>query len=92
MKRRGMKTRSRRGRLAVRKTRSRRSRRSWHTPRKSKRQQRGGSFLDDTRKIPVGSAITVNTLPGDPEEPIAPYVDIKKEGEEEGATAPEEVA
>jgi hypothetical protein len=85
-----MKTRSRRGRLAVRKTRSRRSR---HTPRKSKRQQRGGSFLDDTRKIPVGSAITVNTLPGDPEEPIAPYVDIKKEGEEEeGATAPEEVA
>ena len=75
MKRHGMKTRSRRGRLSVRKTRSQRK-----SQRKCK--QRGGNFIQSTLGIPKGSAITVNTLGGDPEEPIASYVTIK---EEEGA-------
>lgn len=89
-----MKTRSRRGRLSVRKTRSRsqRERKSQHQrERKSQHQrkrksQRGGNFIQDTLGVPKGAYVTIDL---DPEDGSAPVLIQKEQGmpteEEEGA-------
>ena len=86
MKRRGgMKTRSRRGRLSVRKTRSQRERKSQHQ-RKRKCKQSGGNFIQDTLGVPKGAYVTIDL---DPEDGSAPVLIQKEKGvptdEEEGA-------
>jgi hypothetical protein len=72
MKRRGgMKTRSRRGRLSVRKTRSRSQRKS------QRKQQRGGNFIQRTLGVPEGAYVTIDL---DPEDGSAPVLIKKEEG------------
>ena len=91
MKRRGMKTRSRRGRLSVRKTRSQRERKSQRKrktqhQRKRKSKQSGGNFIQDTLGVPKGAYVTIDL---DPEDGSAPVLIQKEQGmptdEEEGA-------
>lgn len=81
-----IKTRSRRGRLAVRKTR-RKSQRHRKTQRKSQcqrqrqREQRGGNFISDTLGVPRQAYVTV--LPeGEDAQDAAPIL-IQKEDIEE---------
>jgi hypothetical protein len=86
--RRGMKTRSRRGRLAVRKTRSR-SRRQRKSQRKYK-QQRGGNFIQGTLGVPPGAYVTKVTDPEDGSAPV--LIQNEEETDVDVASAPEEVA
>jgi hypothetical protein len=81
-----MKTRSRRGRLAVRKTRSRRQRKS---QRKCK-QQRGGNFIQGTLGVPPGAYVTKVTDPEDGSAPV--LIQNEEETDVDVASAPEEAA